>query len=323
MAAPLILLSRHYDRVSALESGRVLINGERPQCEVMPTIPETFKRLMNDDNVLAGEMSFGFQVAVASSDPNSRFMAIPVFLSRSFRHGNVFVRKNSHIEDFSQLKGMRVGLEEYAMTMGVWVRGLFEQAGVMPEDIKWYTARNPVVIPEVEAKLRQRLSLQKVNSSIWDLLEKNEIDAVIGRPPDYRDVTNGPFRQLLRDHWTHQRKYFSETKIFPTMHVLVVRRDAYAQNPQIALDLFNAFEESKKLAIEDMRSNLNALTVSLPMLEAHVDETVKLFGDDWWPYGLKKNLAAVTAFTSYCLKQGVVYNPVTVEMLFCPNTLDL
>jgi 4,5-dihydroxyphthalate decarboxylase len=324
MKPPLILLSRYYDRVAALIDGRVKIAGETARCEVMPSVPASFRRMMEDDEVLAGEMSFGFQVAVAGSQDRSRFVAVPVFLSRSFRHGNVFVHKESPLESFAQLKGKRVALEEYAMTMGIWVRTLFQEAGVMPEDIHWVTARDPVVVPEVEEKLRARLHLERTDgTSIWHLLERGDVDAVIGRPPDYRDVNGGAFRRLLRDHWQHQRDYHARTGIFPTMHLLALRREAYEANPQIALDLYTAFEESKRIAIEDMSTNLNALTITLPMLEAHVDETIARFGTDWWPYGIARNRAPLETFTSACFKQGVLARPLGPEQIFCPNTLGL
>src|ERR1700686_2196669 len=97
MSEPLLLFSRHYDRVSAIADGRILLRGQRARCEVMPSIPDNFQRMMEDPQVLAGEMSFGFQAIVASHQARSRFLGIPVFLSRTFRHGNVFVRTDSSL----------------------------------------------------------------------------------------------------------------------------------------------------------------------------------------------------------------------------------
>lgn len=323
-SAPVILLARHYDRVSALLDGRVSSGLENARLEVVGSIPDTFRRMMNDSRVIAGEMSFGFQTIVASCQERSRFIAIPIFLSRSFRHGNVFVRKDSPLTDFGQLSGKRIALEEYAMTMAIWVRALFEDAGVAPESIHWITARDPVVVPEVEAALHSRLSLQRVEGeSIWSLLERGKIDAAIGRPPDHRDVEGGAFRRLLPDHWERQRGFYGTTGIFPIMHVLVVRREAYEKEPQIALDLYQAFEWSKRLCVDDMLTNLNALTVTLPMLEAHIAETKATFGEDWWPYGIQKNRATLDAFSSHCFRQGLTPSRVKHEDIFCPNTLHL
>jgi 4,5-dihydroxyphthalate decarboxylase len=318
----LILLGRPYDRVSAILDGRVLFGGQPANCQVLNTV-ETFRRLMNDDNVLAGEMSLGFHVAALSSQERSRFLAIPVYPVRSFRHGNVFVRKNSPLVDFSQLKGARVGLEEYAMTMAIWIRRLFADAGIADEDIHWFTGRAPVVVPEVEEKLKKRIRIERARAPIFTLLEQGEIDVAIGRPPDFEQVTNGPFRRLLNDHWAHQREYYAKTRIFPAMHVLVVRRDVFEANPEVALDLYNAFLESKRLLIEDMRTNLNSGITTLPMLELYVNETLDVFGKDWWPYGIAQNRPMLEAFLSYCVTQEVISKPVTLEQIFCQNTLNL
>ena len=319
----LILLSRPYDRAAALLDGRVRVRGGNLRCELAANTLDAFRRVRDDDTVLAGEMSFGFQVASVSGQERSRFLAIPVYLSRAFRHGNVFVRKDSRLTDFSQLKGRRVGLEEYAMTMGIWCRGLFAAAGVACEDIHWFTGRAPVVVPEVEAKLQQRMRIERADAPIFTLLEQGKVDAAIGRPPDDDSADNGAFRRLLSDHWKHQREYYARTGIFPVMHVLVLRRDAYEEDPQIALDLYNAFAESKRLLIAEMRSHLNSLITTLPMLEAHVNDTINIFGQDWWSYGVAKNRPTLDAFMSYCHAQGVIGQPVTLEQIFCANTLSL
>jgi 4,5-dihydroxyphthalate decarboxylase len=322
MTAPsLVLLARPYDRASALFDGRVKLR-DGLRCELAATTPEAFRRLSTDDSLLAGEMSLGFQVASVASQERSRFLALPVFLSRSFRHGNIFVRKDSPLTELSQLKGKRIGLEEYAMTMGIWVRGLLADAGVAPENIHWFTGRDPIVVPEVEAKLKQRVRIERAQKPVFTLLENGEIEAAIGRPPNFEQVEGGPFRRLLSEPWAHQRDYFKRTGIFPTMHVLVVRREAYEADPAIAIELYDAFVEAKRLLIDEMRTNLNSLVTTLPMLEAHVDETMALFGDDWWPYGISANRKTLDAFLSFCFDQGVIDRQVELDEIICPNLLD-
>jgi 4,5-dihydroxyphthalate decarboxylase len=320
-SGPLILLTRHYDRTSALEDGHVLVGG-RPARFQIASPPATFKRLSEDPAVTAGEMSLGFHTALMSSGA-SRFVGVPVYLSRSFRHGNVFVRKDSPLEDFSQLAGSRIGLEEYAMTLAVWIRGLFSEAGVTPESIRWFTARDPVVTSEVEGRLRRTLDLTRVaEGSTWTMLADGELDVVLGRPPDVRDVRDGQFRRLLPSHGDAQRQYYRDTGIFPIMHVLVVRREAYEANPAIVSELYQAFAESKRFAIEDLRANLHTLSVTLPLLEAHVDETCALFGSDWWPYGFKSGAVALSKFLDYSLEQGLITGELEPAQLFSPETLE-
>lgn len=322
MNGPLILLSRRYDRTAALIDGRVQIGGQQARIEISSSVPANFKRMMTDEEVVAGEMSLGFHAAISAGKNAGRFVGLPIFLSKSFRHGNVFVRRDSSLESFSELAGKKVGLEEYAMTMGIWARALFEEAGVPPQSISWYTARDPVVVPEVEAKLKETLDLNRVQGrNMWDLLAEGEIDAVIGRPPKLQDVYDGPYRRLLRDHSTQQRRYYAERKLFPLMHLLVMRRAAYEERPELAIELYQAFDRARQLAMDDLRSNLHTLSVMLPLLEAHLEETVELFGADWWPYGVQRNLQELNAFMSYCLTQNLITEPLTLDRLFCPELI--
>ena len=204
---PLILLTRHYDRTSALEDGRVLIGG-RPARFEMAEPPVAFKRLSEDPAVTAGEMSLGFHTALISGGAG-KFVGVPVYLSRSFRHGNVFVREDSPLEDFSHLPGTRIGLEEYAMTLAVWIRGLFAEAGVTPETIRWFTARDPVAAPEVEARLRRTLDLTRVdNGSTWKMLATGELEVGSGA------LSVGFYNALDRgivDRWAQARRIGRKT----------------------------------------------------------------------------------------------------------------
>ena len=49
--------------------------------------------------------------------------------------------------------------------------------------------------------------------------------------------------------------YYRRTKIYPIMHLIVIRRDRYEQHPWIALSLYKAFCAAKDRA---MRALLHA-----------------------------------------------------------------
>ena len=45
-------------------------------------------------------------------------------------------------------------------------------------------------------------------------------------------------------------------------------------------------------------------------------------GDDYWPYGVEPNRAALETLMRYSCQQGLAERPVPVESLFVPSTLD-
>jgi 4,5-dihydroxyphthalate decarboxylase len=64
------------------------------------------------------------------------------------------------------------------------------------------------------------------------------------------------------------------------------------------------------------------LSVTLPWQIAEVESTRELMGDDYWPYGVEPNRAALETLMRYSCQQGLAERPVPVESLFVPSTLD-
>src|SRR5260370_817387 len=102
---------------------------------------EAFSRLLNRAEFAVSEMPLS-SYPVLRSEGDTRFIAIPVFPSRIFRHSALYVRADSPIEIPEDLKGKRVGVGDYQMTAAVWGRGLLtHEYGVKPEDVVWVTGK--------------------------------------------------------------------------------------------------------------------------------------------------------------------------------------
>jgi len=66
------------------------------------------------------------------------YSLIPVFISRTFRHRNIFVRNDSGIKTPEDLRGKRVGTPGYGMSANTWIRGfLLDDYGIKAEEIQW------------------------------------------------------------------------------------------------------------------------------------------------------------------------------------------
>lgn len=65
---------------------------------------------------------------------------MPIFLSRAFRHGAIYVHADSGIKTPKDLQGRVVGVPEYGMTLAVWVRGILtDEFGVDVDTLKYRT----------------------------------------------------------------------------------------------------------------------------------------------------------------------------------------
>ena len=99
----------YLDRTRALENGSVQPAGVDFHYLQVADIGELFRRMAQASEFEAGEMSFSTMVMLISRC-DDRFVGVPIFPSRSFRHGFVFVNAQSGIHEPADLKGRRVGV---------------------------------------------------------------------------------------------------------------------------------------------------------------------------------------------------------------------
>ena len=132
---PITVASGDYDRTRALREGTVGIAG----CAVTYSTVEAnalFIRNLKNQEFDVSEMSFSTYIALKARNAH-HYTAVPVFLSRAFRHSAIFVRTD-RVAAPADLKGKRVGTPEYLTTMLVWMRGLLsDEYGIAPSDLRW------------------------------------------------------------------------------------------------------------------------------------------------------------------------------------------
>jgi 4,5-dihydroxyphthalate decarboxylase len=111
--------------------------------------------------------------------------------------------------------------------------------------------------------------------------------------------------------------YYRRTKIFPIMHLVAIRRDVYEKHPFVAKSLYKAFCQAKDLTFDKML-NKGAPMSMLPWARAEAIEMVKLFGGDFWPYGVEANRPTLEAFLAYLTEQAMIEKPFPIEDIFVP-----
>lgn len=265
----------------------------------------------------ASEMSFGKAVSILSGE-RPDIIAIPVFTSRVFRHSAIYVGKNSGIRKPKDLEGRRVGIPEWAQTAGIYVRGMLQhEYGVDLSAIRWHQAgvREPGRIEKVKLQLPGKTKIVPVpDRSLVEMLAAGDLDAAISA----RAVGSS---RLFENHAALEREYFEKTRIFPIMHVVVLRRPVYERDRWIAMNLFKAFEEAKRQSLARI-SDIGASQVPLPWIADHVQSWKALAGEDFWPYGIEPSRPTLEAFLQYAFEQGVCARKLKVEEMFAPETLE-
>jgi len=309
---------RDYDHTRALSDGRVKIAGTEIKFVNISPPSQIFLRMLHDEEFDASEMSLSnYMIALGNDD--RRFVAIPVFPARAFRHSYIWINDKAGVEKPEDLKGKKVGIADYSMTALLFVRGLLQhEYGVAPQDIHWFRRRSEHISIDIPPGIRID-SIGK-DQSLDDLIEEGKLDAVAVTSPPRAFRQGSPLvRRLFPDCRTVEAEYYRKTKIFPIMHMVVLRRAIYEQDPSVATRLVEGFEAAKRAAFEAYEEGLS----SLPWINLDLEFARQVLGKDVYPYGVRKNLPTLEAAALYSHEQGLTRRRFAVNELFAPETFEL
>jgi 4,5-dihydroxyphthalate decarboxylase len=257
------------------------------------------------------------------------YSLIPVFPLRTFRHKSIFVRSDRGIEKPADLRGKKVCVSGYSQSSLVWIRGILEhEYGVKPGDMHWVISST-----SSEGKVSKNESMRPKGVAIEDgpagkneseLLVEGAVDAVFSAKEPQAFIDGNPIvARLFSDSRATEHAYFEKTRIFPIMHAVAIRNDAIEKYPWLPNRTFEAYSQSKSLMYENMR-DIGWAMVALPWFAQELEDTRKLMGDNFWPYGLTTdNRKTLDALFQYSHEQGFSKRQLKIEELFHPSTLDL
>jgi 4,5-dihydroxyphthalate decarboxylase len=314
-----------YDRTRALADGTVRPEGIE-LVYLSNTVEETFFRMLRYREFDCSEMSLSSYVASLGAE-EPPFIAIPAFPSRFFRHSCVFVSAKSGITRPDELKGRRIGVPEYQMTAPVWIRGILsDDYGVKVTDVEHFSGgeEEPGRDEKIKLNLPKEIRVRPIGptQTLAGMIAEGDIDALVtARAPSTFHTQPDKVRRLFPSYVDEEKAYYRRTKIFPIMHTVVIRRDVYRAHPWVAQSLYKALVAAKDKSLEMYRQTA-ALPAMLPWFVAHVEETRRELGEDWWPYGLASNRHVLETFLRYHHEQGLSRRRFAPEELFAAETLE-
>ena len=314
-----------YDRVQALMNGTVVPEGINLNFLPME-VEEVFWRQMRHAEFDVSEASFS-SYTVLRSKGDDRFIAIPVFTSKFFRHSCIYINTNKGIKKPEDLKGKVVGLPEWQLTAMVWQRGILsEEYGVQPRDISWRNGglESPGRVEKVSVKLPEGVHLEPIgeDKTLSNMLDSGEIDAILTNRIPSCFINGSPnVARLFPNFREVEEDYFRRTGIFPIMHAVVIKRELYEANRWIATSLYKAFCQAKE-EVTNKYDIGSALYVTLPWLFDEVEKTRLAMGNDFWSYGIGPNRKTLETFFRIHHEQALSERLMTIEEMFAPETID-
>jgi 4,5-dihydroxyphthalate decarboxylase len=311
-----------YDRTRPLMDGRVQADGIELDITVLRP-RQAFQRMLDHNEFQVSELSLASYTALKARGA-CPFVAIPVALSKIFRHSCIYVRTDAGIRTPEDLRGKRVGTSQYSSTGLVFLRGMLQHDyGIVSEDMHWFmgglnTFVEPPLIPlNLPGKIR--LDFLKPGQTLEAMFAAGELDALLSLYiPNLFLQGFARIARLFPNYRRVEEDYYRRTGIFPIMHTVVVREDVHREHPWVAASLYRAFCAARDLAVGGLYDT-DALRLALPWLVSHVEETWAVFGKDFWAYGLEPNRPTWEAIGRYVHEQGLAPRAVAPEELFVPG----
>ena len=241
-------------------------------------------------------------------------VALPIFPLRMQIHPYIFCSASSAIEKPEDLKGKKIGMDQYRLTVGLWARGILqEDYGVRPEECEWFTSE-----PEGAGyQPSPNVEITVTHKPVEAMLLNGEIDALIppNIVPSFR-AKDARIRRLFKDPRETVNEYFRRTKIFPITHTLVVRQSLFEQNPWLVSSLLDAFNQAEERC---RKSYEYAKRLALPSAVLILEEEEEVFGDNPWSHGLTaQNQIVLDKFVQYAHEQGYIPERPPLGELFAP-----
>lgn len=311
------------DRTQPILDGRVGVAG----CEVVaesPPLHRVFARAFDEGAWDVAELSCSNFIYL-TAEGRCRYAGLPVYPSRMFRHSAIYVAAGRGIHTPGELAGRVVGTREYSMTAALVARGVLqEEYGLRPEQLRWRCG--PLDADDASPLIRvwpAGIELERLapGENLTDALLAGRIDALVAhRPP--RAFTAGDPRvvRLFADPAREERASYARTGVFPIMHLVGIRREL-AGDRALCHALCNAFERARRMAFAALAAH-DALPVALPWAEHDLARAQASLGEDFWPYGLARNRAALEALARCSAAQGIAARQLSAEELVAPGARD-
>ena len=308
-----------YDIVQPLLDGRVTIDGVtlkpfKTSSMVFGDVPQ-----LRTGEFDLWELNWGY--FLPALEAGWKFIGLPVFPKRKPAYQYIFCRTDAQISSPKDLEGKKVATSQYRIVVDIWIRGLLEHKyGVDPSKLRWLSLRDDI-FPIHDDKLQ--IEIAKGDKNPVDRLTDGEVDAIITDISDVKlfDILeNSPgVKRLFSDYVERDQQLYRDTGLYAPMHLIVMSETLNQQHPDLARKLYAAFEQAKKVAYNDILSDMAGFT--LVNLREKMKEQMQSWGDPF-KYGIRANKETIETFNEYNLEQGLVRTVVPLERQFAGSTLD-
>lgn len=307
----LTTVTRTQNNNRALKEGRVTLPDYELAFEEVNPLVKGFRNMVREGAYEVSEMALTTYICAKAH--GAKMTGLPIFLVRDFHHKSMAKNVNAGIDSPRDLEGKRVGVNRgYTVTTGVWARAILAlEHGVDLGAVTWARSGDEHV-----AAYQRPANVEELGGegSLEEQLLRGDIPAAVGLPAKAEGlapIIENPFEAGL--------KAFRARGFYPINHLVVVRDDVLAAHPGLGVQLFEAFAESKRLYIDDLKAG----RISEPTANDTVAQAVMETQPDPLPYGIAPNQDVLEALLDQALVQKIIPQRPDLESLFADEVREL
>lgn len=305
-------LTRTQGNNRALKDGTVRAESFDFEFEDVPVLVDGFRRMVRGLEFDVCEMALTTYLCAKSH--GKRFTALPIFLVRGFHHGAILVNRKAGVQVPKDLEGRRLGVNRgYTVTTGVWARGVLRQEhGVDLDKITWVLSGDEHV---AEYQPPANVVPLERGRKMDEVVAAGGLDGVINLQVEHPDVV-----PLIADAQEAGYRALRERGHYPANHLVVVRDELLEREPNLAVEIFEAFAESKRRYVQQLKAGGIEEPTAVDRMHQRVME---ITGCDPLPYGIAPNHAMLEELMGHAIDQKIIQRPLRIEDVFARGTHEL
>jgi 4,5-dihydroxyphthalate decarboxylase len=276
----------------------------------MPVLVKGFRRMVRDLEFDVCEMALTTYLTARAH--GVKFTALPIFLVRDFHHGNMVWNTGLGMTRPKDLEGRRLGVNRgYTVTTGVWARSILQdEHDVDLSRVTWAPSGDEHVASFVNPPNVVNMA---ADEDLQVAVRNGDLAGVVGTRIDGPHVA-----PIVEDAFAAGVAAMKGRGLYPINHLVVVRDSTLATYPDLAMQLFDAFAESKRRYVAElMAGRINDLTAADRVHLAAMDVM-----DDPLPYGIAPNEHVLSMLMDYAVTQNILPQHVPLASLFAKDLLD-
>ncbi len=305
------LVTRTQGNNKALKDGLVKPKTFTPEFVEVDPLIAAFRRMVRGNEFDICEMAI--TTYICAREHGKPMTAIPVPLVRQFHHGAILVNKKAGIKSPKDLEGKRVGVSRgYTVTTGVWARAILNvYYGVDLQKVTWVLSGDEHV---AEYKAPSNVVPIESGKKMEEMLISGELVAAIGLEVEHEDV--GPLIPNAQDVGLEALKASGH---YPINHLVVIKNELIEKYPDLPADVFNAFAESKRRYVLDLKTGKIEKPTAVDKMHLRVADII----GDPLPYGIEPNRKVIEELMGNAFAQGIITKKTAVEDIFAKGTYGL